>query len=206
MTLMLDLHLPQLPRHRAHSYTEASAQFSECGRYRYRLTRRWDDGPALMFIQLNPSTAGADRDDPTVRRDVGFAHGLGYSALTALNIYAGKATDPRDLAAMADPIGPDNDTHIDTAAAHHDLIVFAWRAHADPDRARAVASRVWRICRHTGGSVACLGWTTNNQPKHPLRLAGDTPLQTLTAGHDFADVDARWSQLLADTSSTTNGC
>ena len=202
MTLTLDLHLPQLSHHRVHS-TEASADFSHCGRYRYRLKRRWAQGPALMFIQLDP-TAGADRDDATVRHDVGFAHRFGYSAITASNIYAGKATQPHDLAAMADPIGPDNDAYIDRAAAEHDLIVFAWGRHVDPARARAVASRVWRICVQTGASVACLGWTANSQPKHPLHLRADTPLQTLTAeAHpDFVDVDPRWTQLLADTAST----
>ena len=199
MTLTFDLHLaPRLTHHRVH-YIEASADFSDCGHYRYRLKRRWAPGPALMFIQLNP-TAGAERDDATVRRDVGFALGFGYSAITAFNIYAATATHPRDLAAMADPIGPDNDAYIDRAAAEHDLIVFAWGHHADPARARRVASRVWRICAHTGASVACLGWTANNQPKHPLRLPADTPLQTLTAGAhpNFVDVDPRWIQLLAD--------
>ena len=126
MTLTLDLNLPQFSHHRVHC-TQASADFSDCGRYRYRLKRRWAQGPSLMFIQLNPSTAGADRDDATVRRDVGVALGFGYSAITALNIYAAKATQPRDLAAMADPIGPDNDAYIDRAAADHDLIVFALR-------------------------------------------------------------------------------
>ena len=57
MTLALDLHLPHLSHHRVH-YTEASADFSDCGRYRFRLKRRWAQGPALMFIQRNPSTRG----------------------------------------------------------------------------------------------------------------------------------------------------
>ena len=55
MTLTFDLHLaPRLTHHRVH-YIEASADFSDCGHYRYRLKRRWAPGPALMFIQLNPS-------------------------------------------------------------------------------------------------------------------------------------------------------
>lgn len=214
MTLTLDLHLPQLShrhhqrrRHLHHPYIEASAVFSECGRYRYRLTRRWDDGPTLMFIQLNPSTADAKRDDATVRRDVGFATDFGYSGFEALNIYAGRSTDPKQLGAFGDPIGPDNDAYLERAAAKHDLIVFAWGRHADPARARAVASRVWHICSQIGGSVACFGWTANGQPKHPLRLPADTPLQTLTAGAhpNFIDVDPRWTQLLADTRDTTQG-
>jgi len=190
--LMLDLHLP---------HTESSAVFSDDGRYRYRLTRRWGPGPALMFISLNPSTAGARRNDATVRRDIGFARGFGYNAFDALNLYAGKATNPKDLAAMDDPIGPDNDEHLDVAAAEHDVIVFAWGADADPGRARAVATRIWRICRATGGTVAVLGWTAEDQPRHPLYMRSDAQLECLTtrAHLDMLDVDPRWARLLADT-------
>ncbi len=102
---------------------------------------------------------------------------------------------------MDDPVGPDNDEHLDRAAAEHDVIVFAWGADADPARARAVATRLWRIAGEAGGTVAVLGWASGNQPRHPLYLRADTPLQCLTAGahRDMLDVDPRWSQLLADT-------
>lgn len=49
------------------------AVISDCGRYRYELGRRWDDGPLLEFDMLNPSTANAERNDPTIVRCVGFA-------------------------------------------------------------------------------------------------------------------------------------
>jgi hypothetical protein len=191
VTLMLDLHLP---------HSESSAVFSDDGRYRYRLTRRWAAGPALMFISHNPSTAGARRNDATVRRDIGFARAFGYNSFTALNLYAGRATDPKDLAEMDDPIGPDNDDYLDAAAAEHDVIVFAWGTNADPARARSVATRIWRICRATGGTVAVLDWTLGGQPRHPLYMRSDTQLQCLTArAHvDMLDADPRWTQLLAD--------
>jgi hypothetical protein len=191
MTLMLDLHL---------SHTESSAVFSDDGHYRYRLTRRWGPGPALMFVSLNPSTAGVHRNDATVRRDIGFARGFGYNAFNALNLYAAKATDPKTLAAMSDPVGPDNDAHLDAAAAEHDVIVFAWGAHSQQARARAVATRIWRICRATGGTVAVVGWTADGQPRHPLYLRADAPLQCLTAGAhaDMLDADPRWAGLLTD--------
>jgi hypothetical protein len=198
VTLTLDLHLPHLPHL---SHTASGALFSDDRRYRYRLTRRWGPGPALMFVSLNPSDADEHRDDPTTRRDTRFARGFGYDAVTLMNLYGAVATDPKQLAGLSDPIGPDTDARLDRAAAEHDVIVFAWGANADPARASAVATRLWRIAAVTGGTVAVLGWTASGQPRHPLYLRGDTPLQCLTAdAHaDMCDVDPRWARLLSDT-------
>ena len=195
MTLTLDLHLPHLSR------TESAAGFSEDRRYRYWLTRRWGPGPALMFVSLHPSAADEHHDDPTTRRVVRFARAFGYDAVTLMNLYAAATPEPKELAGMDDPVGPDNDDQLDRAAAEHDVIVFAWGADADPARATAVATRLWRIAGEAGGTVAVLGWASGNQPRHPLYLRADTPLQCLTAGahRDMLDVDPRWSQLLADT-------
>ena len=51
----------------------SDAILSACGRYRYLLSRRWGDGPELGVVMLNPSTANASQDDPTIRRLYGFA-------------------------------------------------------------------------------------------------------------------------------------
>ncbi|PJE01153.1 MAG: hypothetical protein CK429_35680 [Mycobacterium sp.] len=188
MTMMLDLHL------------RSTAQFSADRRYRYRLGRRWGPGPALMFVSLNPSTAGEHINDATIRRDIRFARGFGYDALSALNLYAVRSTDPKAIACVDDPVGPDNDAYLDAAAPEHELIVFAWGFGAQAQRARAVATRIWRICRATGGTVAVLGWTQGGQPRHPLYMRADTQLECLSAGAhlSFLDVDARWSELLSD--------
>lgn len=201
MTLTLDLHLPHL------AHNESAAGFSEDRRYRYWLTRRWGSGPALMFVSLNPSDADEHHDDPTTRRDVRFARDFGYDAVTLTNLYAARTPHPKELAAVADPVGPDNDEHLDRAAAAHDVIVFAWGAHADPVRARSVATRLWRIAAAAGGSVAVLGWTAGEQPRHPLYLRGDTPLQCLTAAahRDMLDVDPRWPRLLSDSAAVLGG-
>jgi hypothetical protein len=182
-------------------HTESSAISSEDRCYRYLLTQRWDDGPLVGLIGLNPSTDGEHRHDPGSRRLRGFAKAWGFSGYTTANLYAGVCTDPEYLAEVADPIGPDNDSYIDSLAATHDMIVFAWGVNANPGRARTVASRIWRECSRCGGTVAVLGWTANDQPHHPLSMPADTQLQTLTAGAHpgFIDVDPRWSQLLADT-------
>ena len=145
-------------------------------------------GTGTTAVSLNPS-----------RRDMDFAKRFGYDAVTLLNLDAVVMTDPKHIAQVADSVGPDNDAHLDRQAALHDVIVFAWGANADPARAGAVATRLWNVCRQTGGSVAC--WTANSQPRHLSRLAKAILLSTLTAvAHpDFVDVDPRWIQMLADT-------
>lgn len=82
---------------------QGEATFSGCGRYRYRLTRELNgalfagSGRAITFIMLNPSTADANADDPTIRRCKGFARGWGYGRLIIVNLFAFRATDPRDM-------------------------------------------------------------------------------------------------------------
>jgi hypothetical protein len=55
-----------------------SAIISACGTYRYELGRIIENGDKpvsvrkLLFIMLNPSTADAELDDPTIRRCKGL--------------------------------------------------------------------------------------------------------------------------------------
>ena len=54
------------------------ATFSPCERYRYTLRRQWDASkPYVLFVMLNPSTADATQNDPTIRRCIGFAKSVG---------------------------------------------------------------------------------------------------------------------------------
>ncbi|OBK36981.1 hypothetical protein A5658_04800 [Mycobacterium sp. 1245111.1] len=201
MTLMLDLAVPDSDSAPQRRYIDSGADLSDDGRYRWRLWRRWAEGPALMIVGLNPSTAAADVDDATIVREVNFANGFHYSALMKLNLYAGRATDPRDLAGMDDPVGPDNDAYLDREAARHDLIVLAWGSNADRVRAQSVARRIWRNdCLVTGTSLAVLGWTRGNQPRHPLYLKSSTPLQHWQPGTraDAGGSDSRWRSLLGE--------
>src|SRR6185312_12359012 len=123
--------------------TATSAYISDCGRYRYGLGREWDypAKPALTFIMLNPSTADAEQDDPTIRRCIGFAKRDGFGALTVLNLYALRATDPRELERADDPKGPENDTMLRLHLKRGGTFVAAWGACAFARRrARTVAA------------------------------------------------------------------
>lgn len=143
---------------------ERSAVLSPCRRYRYALTRRWGTGASVAWVMLNPSTADADRDDPTLRRVTAYSRAWGFSALTVVNLYAYRATDPRDLFTAPDPVGPDNDAHVIRAAATSARIVAAWGAHARADRiAAALALPGMR-------DLTALALTASGQPRHPLYL------------------------------------
>lgn len=88
----------------------SGANFSRCRRFRYALWREWDATlPAVMLIGLNPSTADANHNDPTIRRCIGFARDWGFGGVRVLNLFAFRATYPDDLKAAADPVGPRND-------------------------------------------------------------------------------------------------
>ncbi len=145
--------------------TQRSAVLSDCGTYRYSLTRRWSVGPLLGWVMLNPSIANALVDDPTIRRCVGFARRWGFAGIVVRNLYALRATDPRALSRHPDPVGPDNHTHLG-AAAGDALTVCAWGARGGT---RGVDVAV-QLEEH-GARLVCLGWTRDAQPLHPLRVA-----------------------------------
>lgn len=147
-----------------------SAVLSDCGTYRYLLTRTWDETqPAVGFIMLNPSTADANEDDPTIRRCVGFAKAWGYGGIKVRNLYALRSTDPKALRSHADPHGPDNYKYVE-AAVDDALTICAWGANADPIDSRGLIDALlgW------GGKPHHLGLTKGGFPKHPLYLRADT--------------------------------
>ena len=90
-------------------HSQTGATFSSDERYRYLLWRRWSSSQLALFIGLNPSTADAANDDPTIRRITGFSRSLGFGGFLIVNLFAFRATKPIDLFASSDPIGPEND-------------------------------------------------------------------------------------------------
>ncbi|MFD2172883.1 DUF1643 domain-containing protein [Rhodobacter lacus] len=160
------------------------AVYSDCEHYRYLLTRVWDDSlPRALFVMLNPSTATEVQNDPTVERCERRARTLGFGAFRVTNIFAWRATDPKQMRAQADPVGPENDTAIldslGWAGGAEDRIICAWGTHgAHLGRGAAVEA----LLRHSGRDLHCLGLTAAGAPRHPLYLGYAAPLQLWSAG------------------------
>jgi hypothetical protein len=145
------------------------AAFSRDGRYRYRLWRRWDRSrPAIAFCMLNPSTADARRDDPTIRRCIGFAREWGYGGIEVVNIFALRATDPRRLRSSRDPVGPRNDAFMLRAAARSPVVI-AWGVHGALRDRGTEALKLFGA----GSRLLALGRTRSGAPRHPLYLRRD---------------------------------
>ena len=154
---------------RAHMTGEAV--ISPCGRYRYLLTRQIGRGAkAAIFIMLNPSTADATADDPTIRRCMGFARRWRCGVVRVVNLFAVRATDHAAIRVVDDPVGPDNPDWIERAVRvtrHRNLVVCAWGIHGTYlGQDRAVLDRL------NARSIRpiALGVTRHGHPRHPLYL------------------------------------
>lgn len=153
------------------------AEISECRRYRYFLSRRW--GPkesGVCWIMLNPSTADAEIDDPTIRRCMAFTQRLGWDAMCVVNLFAYRATDPRTLVEVGaeTAMGPDNGGWVRKACHQGALTIAAWGALRHPFD--GCARDIVKIIKGGGYSLKCLGKTKDGFPRHPLYLRADAPL------------------------------
>jgi hypothetical protein len=156
--------------------------FSEDRRFRYLLIREWDTTlPKAAFIGLNPSTADETKDDPTIRRCIGFAKTWGCGGLLMLNIYAFRATRPADMWAAqrkgVDVIGGRSNWSAAlkqyVANAGCNLVIAAWGAHGK--RRGEEVSNTWQ-------TLLCLAKNADGTPKHPLYIKADTQPIPLAAG------------------------
>ncbi len=158
------------------------AELSPCGIYRYLLGRRIGDGQrTALFVMLNPSTADAQVDDPTIRRCVSFTRREACGVLEVVNLFAYRATDPAALRLADDPVGPANDHFIADAAARAALVVVAWGAvhRRLAPRAGEVGTVIrTRLPAHGRRGPFCLGITANGSPRHPLYARSDRPLES----------------------------
>jgi hypothetical protein len=152
----------------------AGAVLSSCGQYRYVLWRVWHPGdPLLNVVGLNPSTADAQADDPTIRRCIRFARDWGYGGLLMTNLCAWRATDPRVLAQPRDVLGPENGRYLRAAAGASGRVLAAWGAYCPDDVLRDLRESVCRLLTQTR-DVWALGLTASGHPRHPLYVRADT--------------------------------
>lgn len=129
-------------------------------------------GRRICFMMLNPSTADATKDDPTIRRCIGFAQRWNepepVAALTILNLFALRSTDPGGLLKAWDPVGPSNVDWIVRRAADCDVIC-AWGANANRvDKMHSL--EVLNLLGLARARTYALAFTLDGSPAHPLYL------------------------------------
>lgn len=146
---------------------------SEDSRYRHVLWRRWGD-ELLGFVMLNPSTADATEDDPTIRRCIGFAEREGFGGIQVANLFDLRATDPTELRTSEHPLV--HPEHQDPFSWLSDctVVIAAWGGVHRSLRWRV--AQVTELAASRGLSLFCLGTTKAGDPRHPLYLRGDAPL------------------------------
>jgi hypothetical protein len=117
-----------------------------------------------LFIGLNPSTADATKDDPTIRRCLGFARSWGFGQLIVANLFAYRSTDPSVLKSVSDPIGPRNNRWLKTLSDEAALTIAAWGMHGTLHRRGELLLPSLKNAHH-------LGRTRDGHPRHPLYLS-----------------------------------
>lgn len=155
-----------------------SAVISPCGRYRYRLERQGAGDGTTVVIMVNPSTADAEFDDPTIRKLIGFGQRNAWGRIVVGNLFAFRATDVRRLQAAHDPIGPDNDAHLRRMFEEADRLIYAWGPLAKQPRYHCGRWRhVHAIAVETGLAPLAIGEPAKDgHPKHPLMLPYAAPI------------------------------
>jgi hypothetical protein len=154
------------------------AGFSICGKRRLWLSRRWGTCTlgTTLFVGMNPSTAAAEIDDPTVHREIGFTRRWGHDVYLKANVMDWRATEPKHLLGDdMEPCGPDNLTTIRELASRADTIVMAFGA-LHP-RIAVHGRNTVEALRKDGRVLMCLGLTKDGHPRHPLYLRKDSELR-----------------------------
>lgn len=176
---------------------DRGAELSADGVYRYALWRRWNRlGPRALFIMLNPSTADAAVDDPTIRRCISFARKWNMGGIRVVNLFALRATDPAELLKAKNPQGDDNFGFIERSIDKQGIAIAAWGAN------KAVTEQIeWRarnLFRALGVPLYALRITSDGHPGHPLYVpSATTPVvyepagSGLSVGAPWKDAEAR---------------
>jgi hypothetical protein len=154
----------------ADTVLSGSASISGCGTYRYELRRHLGGTGILVWVMLNPSTADASMDDPTIRRVISFTKREDIGLAVVVNLFALRSPSPKTLRGHADPVGPDNDLILKHWADRGWPIVCAWGAGGGKRATEVLAGPL------AEANLYCLGTTKDGSPRHPLYVKGDQPL------------------------------
>ena len=152
----------------------SGAVFSEDKRYRYLLWRNWipDNQRRLLWVMLNPSTANATHDDPTLASCRRISAHQGYGGLEIVNLFAYRTTDPQQLGSTCDPVGIENDECLELVVKAPTDIVVAWgELGVFRDRDCEVLDL---LSQNASGPLLCLGLLPNGCPRHPLYMPEST--------------------------------
>lgn len=160
-------------------YMKMNAVFDHAGKYRYLLSREWNDAlPRVLYVMLNPSTANHEEEDRTSSQCIYFAQKFGFGSLEIVNLYAFISTDPKQLKLEYDPIGSENDKYMLEAASRAKTIIVAWGGkHFFNHRNK----KVKRLLTSNGHQLQCLGIARSGHPRHPSRLSHSIETFTLYA-------------------------
>ncbi len=145
--------------------TGKGADFSNCGNYRYKLWRIWDEKlPKAMCIGLNPSTANAEKDDATIRILIKVLGKLGYGGFYMMNCFAFITSKPELL--QHNPMSDEwNNNTLTVVASECADVIFAWGT--------------FKIIKETGRdkelqemfpNAKCFGVNNDGSPFHPRAL------------------------------------
>ncbi|HIK45861.1 MAG TPA: DUF1643 domain-containing protein [Leptolyngbyaceae cyanobacterium M65_K2018_010] len=153
-----------------------SAQFDPTGCYRYHLGRHWQaQAPSLAILMLNPSQADHRRDDSTIRRCMCLAQSWGFGSIAVVNLFAYRTAYPRQLAMVADPIGPDNDRALLAAADQADRLLLAW---GNGGQLHQRHRQVLNLLAPYRDRWCAIALNRTGQPRHPLYVKADAPLHS----------------------------
>jgi hypothetical protein len=141
--------------------------------YRYAFARWWDtEGPLALWVGVNPGKGDTEqRQRPTLDRCICRSRAWGAAGLIFANLFAARHNEPSTLRTTSDPVGPHNDEALAELSKIADWTIVAWGRQGRPGRARA--AQVVQILN----KPLCLGVTTTGDPRHPLYVLRDAPVQ-----------------------------
>lgn len=152
--------------------------------YRYILGTRGQK--PLICVGVNPSTAAPERLDPTLKSVQRVALAQGYDSFLMFNVYAQRATSPRDLDSACHPA-----LHSENLRAFRYALALSeapaiWAAWGNiietrPYLKQCLADLIAASLDRGAAWYRCGPISKHGHPHHPLYLKKDEPLRPFDA-------------------------